>query len=346
MALVRRGEQAVGSALRAHTEIQKGELAKASNTLLDVKMDGIKLAKEAEELMNRIQAVENHYIQREQALARKVGQLLEEKQRLSKQKMEIEAELSHKRSELRRQRQSLDNAEENLSSAKKKQEEAEGNKNAMIVASVATGVGGLVFSIATLGLGTPIAAAAVVGCAISASNYADQQKQAEREIQHFSHVIRVTEHEIESCSKRISQITSTTDSLTQQIKEQQQKATCYHEEQGEMRKLIVFVKEAQVYWNEFADATKHGAGRADLIQKLTKRAQEKRWFGFLARQSGKRQAMNFLEAWEEVKTKLQSGSEHLFEIDFECSYCSCTFRSLPYVHNSKLICSSCHYYYR
>lgn len=346
MALIRRGKQAVKSAFRAHSELQTGQLAKASNTLSDVKIDGIRLAKEAVQLMNRIEATENHIRRKEQALCREIGRLGAEEQTLKDRKRSIEKELERKRSELRDQRQSLEEAEDKLSSAMVERQKAKKNKNKAIAASVGLGIGGVIFSVATLGLGTPIAVAGVVVGAVVADSYADEQKSAEREIEQHRQVIHETESNIESCTKQISQITSSIYSLAQQIEEQQQKAKRYHAERGEMKELIAFVKEAQSYWDEFANATKHGAGRAELIQKLTKKAQEKRWFGFFARRTGKRQAMNFLEAWEDVKTKLESGSEHLFEIDFECSYCSRTFRSLPYVHNSKLICSACHYYYR
>ena len=342
MALIRKGKQAIMSAFRAHQEIRSGQLAKASTTLSHVKMDGTKLAKEAEELMTRIKAVEVHYIKKEEAISRKIGQLQDEEQRLREEKRKINNELSQKRLELNQQRRSLQEAEEELSRSKREEEEARNKKEGMIAATVVAGVGGVIFSIATLGLGTPVAVAAVAGCTIAAVNYAEQQEKAERNIRRSREVIGATEREIKRCTERISQIERDTNYLTQQIEEQEQEASYYHEERGEMKNLIVFVKEAQVYWNEFADAMKHGASRAELLENLTKKAQEKRFFGFFARRAGKRQAMSFLEAWEDIQSKVKSGSEHLFQVDFECSRCGCSFRSLPYARNMNLVCSSCH----
>ena len=342
MALLRRGKWAVASAFRAHDELQSGRLAKASKSLSSVRKDGTKLAKEAEELTTRIQAVETHYITKERTISRKVGELQAEEQRLRQRKGIIKRQLEQKRSELSSQRSTLESAERDLATAKREQEEAKKNKEGMIAASVVTGVAGLLFSVATFGIGTPVAVAATAACAYVASDFADKQARAERDIQQSRQAICDTECAIESGKGQISQIKSEIHSLTQQIEEEEQEAARYHEERGEIRRLIAFVKEAQVYWNEFADATKHGTKRAELVEQLTKKAQEKRFFGFFARRAGKRQAMSFLEAWEDVQRMAEGGSEHLFQMDFECSYCGCTFQSMPYAHSGNLVCGSCH----
>ncbi len=57
-------------------------------------------------------------------------------------------------------------------------------------------------------------------------------------------------------------------------------ASRYHEERGEIRDLTVFIKEAQMYWKQFAEATKHGTTRAELVEKLAKQAKKRRFLGF------------------------------------------------------------------
>lgn len=343
MALLRRGKWAVTSAFRAHEELQSGQLAKASKSLSGVKRDGTALAKEAEELIVRIQVVETHYMRKEQAISRKVGELQDREQSLREREGEIKIQLEEKISELSGQMSSQERAERELAYAKKERGDAKKKKRKMIAASVATGVAGLAFSVATIGLGTPAAVAATAVCASVASDYAGEQQRAEKDILQSKQAIRETECAIESCKEQISQMKSEIYDIIQQIEEHEQEAKHYHEERGEIRRLIAFVKEAQAYWNEFADATKHGTKRAELVEKLNRKAQEKRFFGFFARRAGKRQAMSFLEAWEDVQRMVKGGSEHLFQMDFECSYCGCTFQSMPYSHRGNLVCSSCHY---
>lgn len=330
------------SAFRAHDELQSGQLAKASKSLSSIKIDGTRLAKEAEELIIRIQAVETHYIRKEQAISRRVGELQAKEQRLSKIKERIMTQLERKSLELRSQRSTLKSAERDLDTAKREEVKAEKKKNEMVAVSVATGAAGLLFSIATLGIGLPVAVVATTACACVALDYADQQERAERAIRVTRQAICETECAIASCKGQISQIRSEIYDLTQQIEEEEQEAIRYHEERGEIRTLIAFVKEALVYWNEFADATNYANTRAELIEQLTKKAQEKRFFGFFNRRAAKRQAMSFLEAWEDVQKIAKDGSQHLFEMDFECSSCGCTFQSMPYTQNGDLVCSYCH----
>ena len=342
MALLRGGKLAATAAFRAHEELQSGELVKASNTLSSIKVDGYALAKEAEEIMTRMEAVENHYRRKEEAIAGNIGQLRDTEQRMEETKRSTEAELSRRRSDLRTHRSSLQEAENRLSRAKREQKEAEDKKEKMIGVTVGVGIAGVAFSIVTFGIGSPIAVAATGACAVGAVSFADDQKKAEINIQHYRQVIRETERDIQRCTERIPQIQSEISSLTQQISALKQEASRYHDERGEMKRLIAFVKEAQVYWNDFAAATQHSARRAEMVESLTKNAQEKRFFSFFTRNSGgKRQAMSLLEAWEEVQSMVKSGSEYHFQIDFECSRCGGTFRHLPYAHNMNLVCNSC-----
>lgn len=342
MSTIRGGTLAATAAFRAHHELQSGQLVKASNTLSSVKVDGYALAKEAQELMKRTEVVEIHYIKKEEAIARKVGQLQDEQQRKREEKWKIEAELSRKRTELRTSRSSLQTAENNLSTAKREENEAKSNKRKAIGAAVGVGVVGTLFSVVTSGIGIPFAAAAVAGCAVAASSYADNQKRAEEDIRRNRQGIQEAQREIRRCNERISQIEHETPALTRQIEELEQEAGRYHEERGEMKRLIAFLKEAQAYWEDFAAATQHGARRAELVETVAKKVQKKSFFSFFRKQpGGKRQAMSLLEAWEEVQSIAKSGSGYIFQIDFECSRCGCTFRHLPYSHNMKLICNSC-----
>lgn len=340
--MLQRGNRAASAARTAHRELQSDQLEKAGNNLSIVKVDGYAAAREAEKLTVRIEAVESYLKRKEEVTARKIGQLHDKQQRKKEEKWRIEAELSRKETELRISRSSLQTAENNLSTAKRDEKEAKGNKRKAIGAAVGVGVVGTLFSVVTLGIGTPFAAAAVAGCAIVASSYADDQKRAEEDIQRNRRAILEAQRAIQRCNERISQIQRETPALTRQIEELEQEAGRYHEERGEMKRLIVFVKEAQTYWNNFAAAAQHGVRRAELVENLTKNAQKKRFFSFFRKQSGgKRQAMSLLEAWEEVQSIGRSGSEHLFQIDFECSHCGGTFRHLPYAYNMKVICSSC-----
>ncbi len=113
-----------------------------------------------------------------------------------------------------------------------------------------------------------------------------------------------------------------------------------HQHYGDIKHLIVSMKEAQVYWSQFTEATKHGAKRTELLEKLVKTAPDKNVF---TGRAGKIFVMSFLKAWEEVEKLAEAGSEHLFQMDFECSRCGHTFKSLPYVHVKDLVCSSCHF---
>ena len=341
MALLQGGKLAVTAAFRAHGELQSGKLVKASNTLSGVKVDGYAVAREAQELMKRVQAVEVHYRGKEEAVARKIGQLHDEEQRMRETKRSIEAELSRRKSDLQTHRSSLREAEDDLATTMRKKEKAKDNKKKMIVTSVGVGIAGLLFTAATGGAGAPIAAAAFGACAGATVSLADDQRRAEKKIRQCREVISEAERDIRRCNERISQIERETPALTRQIEELEQEAGRYHEERGEMKGLIAFVQEAQTYWEDFAAATQHGAIRAGLVENLARKAQKRRFFSFFTRRTGRREAMSFLEAWEEVQSIAKSGSEHLFQIDFECSQCERKFRHLPYAHDMQLVCSSC-----
>lgn len=342
---LRRGRRAVTTAFKAHDELRRGRLEDASKSLSTVRMDGTKLAKEAQDLIMRMEAVEFHYRDKEAAISRRVAQFKEQERRLRERKTSIESELDRKTFELSRQRSSLRETERDLARARREQEEEKKKKERMIAASVVVGVGGLLFSVATVGLGTPFAAAAVAGCALSASDHADKQKAAERNIQKSKGVITQIQSAIKTCNEQIPPIQREIQNLTQRIEEQMQEASRYHDERGDIKRMIAFVKEAQVYWSKFADATKHGTNRTELVQKLTKEVQEKRFFQFFARRQDNRHVVSFLEAWEDIQEMVKGGSEHLFQMEFQCSHCSqlISCHCLPHAYNRRLVCRSCYY---
>jgi len=113
--------------------------------------------------------------------------------------------------------------ESNRETARKERDAAKGSKDAMIGSTVGVGVAGIVFSIATLGIGTPVAVAATTACTVSVINYAEEEAEAKRDIERYNRQISDEENDITTIRNRVASISQQNKSLQHTIQELEQK---------------------------------------------------------------------------------------------------------------------------
>ena len=239
-------------------------------------------------------------------------------------------------------RRQLAVAESNRETARKERKAAKGSKDAMIGTAVGVGVAGIVFSVATLGIGTPVAVAATAACTVSAVNFAEKEEAANRDINRYNRQISDVEDEITTIRNRISSISKQNESLQRTIQEQEQKCKECQEYKKQTQNAIAFLQESQNFWGKFANALERRSDKAERLHHLLEMAEAKKERNFFKRRGSQTVVMSFIDAWERLREDVQSGSGFMYSITFTCIQCKQTKTALPFTKNKQLICAHCY----
>ena len=338
MALVKKGRDCVAAVSTALQNIQQGKPEAASKQLVSLKKDGNELTEQTQNLVKRFEPVELYYRKEEEEIMRKIGEFGRREKELQGRKMNVEATLASKRSILQDRRNQLEQARSNLRSAENKLEREKREKEK------ATTAGAFFGGILGFMVGGPVGAAvgATAGgvgtsavCQGDVDSARSQVGRRESDCQAAQSSLTQSENEVQAIQGEIN-------SLGPQIRELEQKRLESHKKMDEVKKVIVFLKEAAQFWELVTDASKHGVSRTDLLKKVVDKAKEKEDLSILTHGGTQRVAGTFIEAWECVEATIDEGAAtYTFQMEFQCSRCQQKQTALPYMQDGSFICADC-----
>ena len=287
-------------------------------------------------LLERYRAVEIYHKDKEESLTAKISSALAQERKAQSEKSSAEIKLQQERNELSQHEGDLRSAKKSYDEADQKRKE---NNAGTITSSIVAGVAGLA-TILTLGaaapLTVPVAAGAVVG-AVAFDKAADKAKddmhRSEGRIQHTNSKICSTQSAIASFSSTISQ-------LNRDIEHYKEQRRYLHNEKEKIKKMIMFLIDAQEYGEEYTSVMDHCSRRTDLVRNLVEKAEKKSYSLFDGR-GIERVMSSFEQAWDAFEEMNESGGSYAFKVEFQCSHCNCPSNEFPHVSQGQLICTNC-----
>lgn len=220
-------------------------------------------------------------------------------------------DLRNKQSQLSDLQSQLDVARRNLSVAQKEKAAAKGGKDAMIGTTIGVGVAGVLFSVATLGIGTPVAVAATTACGLTAAKYAEEEDEAKRNISSYEQSIGSVNRSISTCQTNIQSYESEIRRLGLKVQQQEEVCRTKQAEKEDIQSAIAFLQEAQYYWNRLSDALQDRTEQTHRLHCLLEKAEERKDRQFLRKRGSQTKVMSFVQAWEHLREEMSSGSKYL-----------------------------------
>ena len=340
MDIVRRGKNCLQVVTDVLTEIKSGNSMGANSKLHSLKQDAGILEREADKLVQRLEAVDKNYQKNDEDLSSQVGELGVRENQLNSEKHNIESTLAGQQSVLRDKESQLSSAESNLQAAERKLQSAiEEEKNIQVGATV----GGALLGLFTGGVGLLVGAGvgASIGAIVNACR--DEEKDARSARNRRRDDVESAKSAIRQSESRISSLQAEISSLSSQICSLKQQRSQLHKRRGEIKTAIPIIKTSTEFWWMFKELSKEGADRTTLLEKIVAKANEKGDYRSLQSRASQRTASTFFEAWEEIESMASEGvSNHMFSIDYTCVKCSTRCNALPHLSGSDLVCSSCY----
>ena len=236
--LKKSGGELKENADKAVKSFESRDVNSARKELIVLEKGAIKHLEKIDNLKHRLEHVITHYEEKNRDLSRDVGSVGLKEQELEKQRVSIQGqlrlaenecsgyqrELNSAEQELEKQRVSiqgqlrlaenecsgyqreLNSAESNLSSARERLRAAERRRREASDRRVAATVGAVFLGIVTLGAGAPLVGAAAVGAGAAALAFADQEKDAERDIRNYKSRVSSLRSSISHTVSRISSL--------------------------------------------------------------------------------------------------------------------------------------------
>ena len=328
------GETSLFHARKASQKLEEGNIGAAKTSLAEAEISAGKHMKEIMYWIERYTVVQKHYQQQERDLTVSISNVLAQQESIERQKSAAETQLDCERVELSRYRSDLSSAEDRLSDAKRRAREANTGK-------VITGIAAGLLTVFTFGVAAPLAAPLAVGTVGGAIAFGQAEKEAENDIRRCRGRIEDTERKISQIESSISSLTSTISQLNDESSSYMSQRSRLQEENGKVKEVITFLLDAQMYGNEFFIATEGCIDCTDLTGKVTVKA-EARGYSLFDESGTKQMLAAFEEAWKAFEEMNEKGSNYIFEIDFQCTHCSKSYREFPHVSSGQLICSSCY----
>ena len=336
--LVKKGNDCVAAVSAALQLVQQGKPEAASKQLVSLKKDGDELTKQTQNLVKRIEPVEQHYRKEEEEIMQKIGEFGRKEKDLQVRKMNAEATLASKTSVLQDCRYQVDQARSNLRSAENRLDEEKRKKEKATTAGAFFGgilgfmVGGPVGAVVGAGAGG-------MGTSVACEGDVDRARsnvgRCESDYQSAQSASTQSANEVQAIQGEIN-------SLGPQIRELEQKRFQSHKKMDEVKEVIVFLKKVTQFWELFADASKHGVSRSDLLKKIVDKAAEKENLSILIHGGTQKVVGTFMTAWECVLAMVDEGAaDYTFQMEFQCSRCQQKRTALPYMQGGGFICTDC-----
>ena len=339
--VLKAGGEVMVHAYDASEQLEQRNVGGARSALIKAGAGVVKHMKEIMELLKRYAAVEQYYKLKEKTLIGKINDILAQEQRAQSNKLKAEAELQVYKSDLSRHEADLRSARRSYEEADKKRKE---NNAGTAATGVVAGVAVLA-TIFTLGAAAPVAlpvaagvtAAGATAGAIAFDCAADKAKE---DMQRSESRIRDTRSKISSTESSISSIGCTIEELNREQQKYEYERKCLQEEKGKLKKVIMFLMDAQVYGRDYTTVMEDCSVQTALTKRMVDRAETQ--YSLFDSKGTERIVTSFGEAWAAFEEMNKNGSNYAFEIEFDCSQCSSSCMEFPQVSDEKLICHSCY----
>ena len=337
-ALVKKGRDCVTTVRIALQQILQGKPEVASKQLVSLTKDENELTKHTQILVKRYKLVELHYRKEEEEIMQKIGEFGRREKDLQGRKMNAEATLASKTSVLQDCRYQVELARSYLRSAENRLDEDK-------FSQIQTTVGGaIVGSVAGFLVGGPVGVAigASIGGVGTLAVYQGYVNNARSTVGRCESEYQTAQSSLTQSENEVQAIQGEINSLGPQIREQEQKRLQSHKKMDEVKEVIAFLKKVTQFWELFADASKHGVSRSDLLKKIVDKAAEKEDLSILTHGGTQRVVGTFMEAWERVLAMADEGAANFtFQIEFQCFRCQQKRTALPYMQDNSFICTDC-----
>ena len=328
--LVKKGKDCVAVAKNALDDIGSGRKEMALEKFSALQRDGSYLADAAEQLAERLEAVEKYYQRKDAEVLREIGDLGKTESELKRQKGEEASRLAANQKVLKDNQNRLSSEEDRLQDAEQKLRDAKkgGEKNVRVGAIVGAVAFGLVGAAAGAGIGAIINA------------FSNEEKDAQDAVNRCRNDLDSARSAVNASRRRISDVESQIRSLAERIEHMKQLRLLSQQKLDKIRPFIVLVKKSVHFWLLFKQISEHGVDRTALLQKIVTRAAEKGDdYRALQSRSSQHIADTFIEVWEEMEC---GGPNDILLIEYRCSRCGVQCTALPYVDGSEFICMDCH----
>ena len=344
--LKKSGGELKENADKAVKSFESRDVNSARKELIGLEKGAIKHLEKIENLKQRLEHVLTHYEEKNRDLTRDVGSVGLKEQELEKQRVSIQGQLLSAENECSGYQRELNSAESILNSARERLRVAERKTREASNRRVGATVGAVFLGMVTLGVGAPLAGAAAVGAGAAALAFADQEKDAERDIRNYesrvSNLRSSISHAVSSISTlagEVSSFDSQLSALTVQRQSFETERRHLEIEKGKVLKVVAFLMEAKTFWRKYSASTEQGQERTALLSRLTQRSDVYTLFD----SKGTELVLgSFKEAWEIFDEMSESSSEYIFKMSFLCSQCNRSVEELPHLNADKPICSTCH----
>ena len=330
--LVKKGKDCVAVAKNVLDDIGSGRKEMALKKLSALQRDGSFLADAAEQLAERLEAVEKYYKHKDAEVLREIGDLSRRENELKQKKREEKSRLASHQNVLQDNRDRLSSEEDRLEDAERKLRKAQEDEGKNV--KIGAIVGGILFGL------VGAAAGAGIGSIINACK--QEQKDAQDAVNRCTADLDSARSAVNESSRRISNVKSQIRNLGERIERMKSQCLRSQKKLDEIRPLIVLVKKSVHFWLLFKQISEHGVDRTALLQKIVTRAAEKGddyYQAALQSKSSQNIADTFIEVWEEMEC---GGPNHILLIEYRCSRCSVQCTALPYVNGSEFVCMECH----
>ena len=306
-------------------ELELRNLEEARGALVRAGRDVVYHKQEVAQLLERYRAVEELCVKKEESLTTKINDVLSREQALQSQRTATEVTLQRERNELSRHERNLESARERHEEASRKHE-----------ARVALSVGSAVLGLFTFGLAAPLtmaAAGGAIGFAAAANEAKMDMKRIEREISDKKGKVRSSESTVSSLSSSLSQLSS-------EQKRYRNERSCLDNEKGKVKKMIVFLLDAQAFGEEYRMAIETCSTQTALANRLVDRI-EKKGYSLFDSRGTEIILTSFNQAWAAFREMRERQSDYVFKVEFDCTLCGCHRYEFPHVSSGQLSCATC-----
>ena len=224
----------------------------------------------------------------------------------------------------------LSQLERNLRLARERYERNEQlrmGRNAVAAAAAVAAIGVCLIPF-TAGIGVVIAASAVAGEVVS-------RAASRREMDRIEGEMNETKSRIINCESNIHSLSNKITQLDDEIQQHQLEQIRVHEARGEIKEMIVFLMDAQMFVKRYKKAIENCSTQTELVKKLDDEV-EKKEYSLIDCKGTKIVVSSFNKAWvlfREMREHVQSG--------IDCPKCSSHCNDLPYVRSGQMVCATC-----
>ena len=333
--VIKKGKDCIAVVHNALDDIDSGRKRMALQKLSSLQKDGELLVYAAEQLTERLEAVDRYFQKKDSEKLREISNLAKRETQLKSQKLEEESQLAAQRSRLQDNEYRLSSAEEDLRNAKRRRRKAEEEEKERVLAGSI--VGG-VLGVLTFGIGGLVGAAVGAGFSAIVNSCMKEEEKAEAVVDRRRNDRDNARSTVDESMRRVANVESQITNLTKDIHRTTQQRQISQQKVKNVRSLIVIAKKSVVFWQLFQQISKNGIDRTDLLQTLVTMAANKEEC-----QALKSESSQFIEAWEKIEALAESGGpNHILETKYRCSRCSVQCTALPHIIDTAFVCMKCY----